>query len=186
MSGTFPPLLGEGCRVWTISGYTNHGPLEGPKINIERDLGGIIKGFSRPYNTNDQLLCTVQWDNGKVSKHYETDRHLICIGRYQALADFKAAIEPVGNVELVIGPQGGFREAKLQLTFDGELQDVAITDVDRLLWEAVLRPLVQARGLQINETVLPAKTRSRRSPYDSLEPNTLRVKLEPVSKHLRA
>jgi hypothetical protein len=44
--------------------------MEGPKIDIAPNMGGTITGTEKPYLTMDQLLYTVRWDNGQVSKHY--------------------------------------------------------------------------------------------------------------------
>jgi hypothetical protein len=107
----FPPLLDVGSRVWTGRGYTDHGPLERPRVSIEPQTGGTVTAIERPYSTIESLLYTVQWDNGQISKHYSNG--LFCIGRFHSLLEFEAAIRFTGPVELTVGPQGGFRHAKL-------------------------------------------------------------------------
>lgn len=66
MHPQFPPQLEVGGRVWTTDGYTDHGPLEGPKIDITPNMGGTITAIERPYMTIDVLLYVVKWDNGQV------------------------------------------------------------------------------------------------------------------------
>jgi len=133
----------------------------------------------------DQLLYTVRWDNGQVSKHYATG--LFCIGRFQSLSEFKQAISVEGPVELVLGPQRGFRAVKMRLEYDGELHEVELDQGDRSVWVNILDPMVREVGLPIEETILPQRPRARRNPYDPIDPNTLRVKLTaPLKRKLEA
>lgn len=55
MESGFPPRLAAGNRVWTELGYSDHGPIEGPKINIAPRMGGVITGTEKPYYTMDHL-----------------------------------------------------------------------------------------------------------------------------------
>jgi len=159
MQTTFPPPLSVGSRVWTGNGYRDHGPLDGPKIDIAPNTGGAIIRTERPYYTIDTVLYTVQWDNGQVSKHYSNG--LFCIGRYQTRSEFEAAINVTGPAELTLGPQGGFRHVKIALEYDGHPQDVEI--YDRGLWFGCLEALAKNHGAAINIIGLPAKTRKKRS-----------------------
>ena len=138
----FPPPLTVGARVWTIQGYHDHGPMEGPKVNIAGDQGGTVQTTTVPYLRMGQLLYTVRWDNGQTSKHYENG--LFCIGRFATLDDFRNAIIPKAPVAVILGPQGGFREAKLPLTYDGQLQIAHLLQYDRALWKGFVEPIVMA------------------------------------------
>ena len=108
-----PPQLDVGSRVWTTRGYRDHGPSDGPKIDIAPNMGGTITGTECPYSTMDSLLYTADWDNGQTSKHYS--KGLFCIGHFQSRSEFEAAINLAGTVELTLGPQCGFRHAKITL-----------------------------------------------------------------------
>ena len=147
---TFPPTLAVDNRVWTENGYQNHGPQEGPKVNIAGTQGGTIVKLEKPYGTMDQLLYTVRWDNGQVSKHYE--KELFCIGPFQSRAEYEGAIKPIGDIELTVGPAGGFRSARFELEYDGEIQKANVQN--RKLWLECIEPLVKKRTLKITETKL--------------------------------
>lgn len=60
----FPPTLIVGNRVWTVAGYHDHGPIEGPKVDIAPNQGGTIAAIQKPYYTIDHLLYTVLWITG--------------------------------------------------------------------------------------------------------------------------
>lgn len=158
MQTQFPPPLRVGNRVWTTHGYSAHGPLEGPKIDIAPNMGGTITGTERPYSTMDQLLYTVHWDNGQISKHYSND--LFCIGRLQTRTEFEDAIHVTGPIEVTVGPLGGFLHVKIALVYDGHAQDVEI--YDRGLWLDCLEPLAKKHGATINTIKLPPKARTKR------------------------
>lgn len=155
----FPPLLTVGSRVWTTFGYSDHGPLDGPKFDIAPNMGGTIAGTERSYHTIDNLLYTVHWDNGQVSKHYANG--LSCIGRFSTLCEFENAVNVTGPIKLTVGPQGGFRHVRLMLDYDGQSQDVEI--YDRRLWFDCLEPLAKKHGATINTTKLPPKIRGKPS-----------------------
>src|ERR1700733_13021766 len=147
---TFPPALSVGERVWTEHGYLNHGPLEGPKVDIAPNQGGAISAIEKPYYTMDQLLYPVRWDNGQASKHYY--KELFWIGRFQTREEFEIAVKPTGAVELTVGPAGGFRRARFELEYDGQSQTVDV--LDRSLWLEFIEPLVTKAGLEISTTKL--------------------------------
>jgi hypothetical protein len=153
----FPPPLEIGSRVWTVGGYHDHGPLEGPKINITPNMGGTITATESPYYTMDSLLYAVHWDNGQISKHYT--KGLFCIGRFQTRTEFEAAININGTVELTLGPQGGYRHARVCLRYDGHPQEVEIDD--RVLWIDCLERLARKNGVQIHTIILPPKSRKK-------------------------
>lgn len=159
METQFPPPLTLDNRVWTAHGYSDHGPVDGPKIDIASNMGGTITGAERPYNTMDSLLYAVHWDNGQISKHYSNG--LFCIGRFQTRSEFEAAIYFAGPIELTLGPQGGFRHVSFALDYDGQPQDVEI--YDRGLWFDCLEPLAKKLSATINTITLPRKKRNERS-----------------------
>jgi hypothetical protein len=95
----------------------------------------------------DHLLYVVRWDDGVTSKHYANE--LFCIGRFQSKKDFEAAIKPTGEVELTLGPGGGFRRARLDLDYDGKVQTAILSREHERLWREVVEPLVRTRGLRV-------------------------------------
>ena len=155
----FPPELIKGNRVWTIQGFSNHGPIEGPKINIESNMGGTIIATEKIYSSIDQLLYMIRWDNEQVSKHYSKD--LFCIGRFKTRSDFEASIRPQGEVQLTIGPKGGFRQAALSLEYDEHVQEAVI--FDRRLWLECLEPIVKRSNVKITIITLPTAPRIRKN-----------------------
>lgn len=156
MEARFPPPLIKGNRVWSNNGYFDHGPMEGPKITIAPKVSGIIANTEKPYYTMDHLLYTICWVNGQVSKHYANG--LFCIGRFETLSEFEAAIGFEGEVELTVGPQGGFRGVQLQVKYDGMSQQYQLFKGDQCLWEMVLKPLAMLRNIRVKTIKLaPAK-----------------------------
>jgi hypothetical protein len=157
-SPTFPPRLIVGNRVWTASGYQDHGPESGPKVDIDPNQGGTITASQENSYTRliGGLLHTVQWDNSQVSKHYS--RELFCIGRFQSRTEFEQAIKPTGVAKLTVGPAGGFRHVLLELEYDGHKQ--AIELYDRVLWEEFLVTIVKNSGCTVSTVRLPSKNES--------------------------
>src|SRR2546423_3966199 len=90
----FPPKLAIGNRVWRSQGC------------------GAITAAEQPYMTMDQVLYTIQWDSGEVSKHYSSN--LLGIGHFRSREEFEKAIVPPGAVELTVGPRSGFGSARLE------------------------------------------------------------------------
>lgn len=156
-SKVFPPPLIIGSRVWTESGYKAHGPREGPKVDIPEHLGGTIVSTEQPYYTMDQLLYSVRWDSGQLSKHYA--KELFGIGRFMTRTEFEAAIKPLGPVELILGPQGGIRQARLTVEYDGCHQ---LCEIDRALWLACIERIVKNAGLEVVSNKLSPRLRVSR------------------------
>ncbi len=152
-SPTFPPRPIVGNRVWTVRGYANHGPVDGPKVDIAPNQGGTITDTQKPYYTMDHLLYTVRWDNGQVSKHYY--RELFCIGRFQNRTEFEQAIKPAGAVEVTVGPAGGFRHVRFEVEYDGKHQAIELDD--RGFWLECVEAIVKKTGCTISTTKLPGK-----------------------------
>jgi hypothetical protein len=153
----FPPPLAVGARVWTEHGYHDHGPLEGPKVNVSRRQGGVITATEKPYYTMDHLLYTVRWDNGQISKHYA--KGLFCIGRFQTRKEFKAAIQFDGDIHVTLGPQGGFRGAEMKVCYDGTSMDGRLYQADRDLWLEFLEPLAKRQKAKVQTTKLTSARR---------------------------
>ena len=160
MNSIFPPVLAAGARVWTTKGYRDHGPIEGPKVDIAGSQGGTVQATTKPSYMMDQSLYTVRWDNGQTSKHYASG--LFCIGRFGTFEEFVVAIVPHEPIEVTLGPQGGFRAARFSLTYDGHTQIVSLLPDDRQLWFEVVEPIVKARGMKITEMRLtPTRAKKR-------------------------
>jgi len=60
ISSSFPPHLCLGARVWTTQGYRQHGPLEGPLVDILPNMGGTVQSIDKPHYA-DSLLYSVRW-----------------------------------------------------------------------------------------------------------------------------
>ncbi len=155
-AGRFPPLLIVGNRVWTDDGYPNHGPMEGPKVDIAPNQGGTITEIGHGgHFTTGSTLYSVRWDNGQTSKHYRIE--LLCIGRFQTRAEFEATIKLKGPVELTLGPGGGFRNACFELEYDGQLQKAILED--ERMWRECVEPVVRRSRRKIKTTKLPLTRR---------------------------
>jgi hypothetical protein len=142
----FPPTLIVGNRVWAENGYQNHGPQEGPKVEVGPKQGGVITGVrERNQFVTGYVLYAVRWDNGEVSEHYANE--LVCIGHFQKHADFEAAINPTGAVTLTLGPNGGIRMACLELEYDGQRQTA---EASRKIWLEYIEPKVRKKGLRVS------------------------------------
>jgi|SRR5271155_2648918 len=95
-----------GNRVWTGRGYL-------------REAGGTITAV---FNGDHDwpLHFRVKWDEGDQGTCYfdELDAgKLFCIGRYATLADYRAAmLESAISAKLTLGPNGGFRKLRIELT----------------------------------------------------------------------
>jgi len=154
-SPTFPPRLIVGNRVWTTSGYRDHGPEFGPKVDIAPNQGGTITASQENSYTRviGDFLHTVRWDNGQESKHYSSE--LFCIGLFQSRTDFEEAIKPTGVPELTVGPAGGFRRVRLELEYEGKPQTVELRD--GAFWRECVEPIVKKSGCTISTTRLPSK-----------------------------
>lgn len=154
----FPPPLVVDARVWTTYGYADHGPKEGPKVDIAPNMGGTITRTEQPYATMDQLLYSVLWDNGQTSKHYWAG--LFCIGRFKTPSEFEAAIHFTGAIELTLGPKGGFRYVNFSLDYDGQPEDTET--YNRGLWLDYLQPLAEKQGVTIHTISLPPMTQPKK------------------------
>jgi hypothetical protein len=132
-------------------GYQNHGPLEGPKGEIDPNQGGTITDIQeRSQLLSGYVLYTVRWDNGLVSRHY--DIQLFCIGQFKDRSSFEAAIKPKGPVELIVGGGSGFRSARFELDYDGQPQAADVHD--RRLWLECIEPKVKKLKLKVSTTKL--------------------------------
>src|SRR5687768_14885832 len=80
----FPPPLAIGSRVWTNVGFRQHGPIEGPKQDIEGPQGGEIVAAQKPWMTTDQLLYTVRGTTDKPQN--------IMTANFSQLGDSKPAL----------------------------------------------------------------------------------------------
>lgn len=154
MERVFPPPPTVGNRVWTTAGYQDHGPVGGSKTSIAPNMGGTIIATESPYYSSDSLLYTVRWDNHQISKHYANG--LFCIARCQTQTEFEAAVKLCGPVELTLGPQGGFRHAKVRIEYDGHPQEVEIRD--RGLWTSCVERLARENSIQIHTIALPGRS----------------------------
>ncbi len=104
----------------------------------------------------DAGLYTIEWDNGQVSKHYA--KELFPIGRFKTRQEFESAINLTGPVELIVGPQGGFKQATVEFAYDGQNQKVTV--YDRSLWLECLGRQTREAGMK---TTTVTKPRSKRT-----------------------
>lgn len=105
-----------GKRVWSFSGYSNHGTADGVKINVPTNTGGMISHLSRPYPTIDVFLYSVLWDSGETSKHYYNE--LDPIGNCKTIKDYEQILVNGNNAKAVVGPQGGFKNFEMTVCFN--------------------------------------------------------------------
>ena len=153
MVDSFPPRPAPGCRVWSGSGYRDHGPMEGPKIDIPPKLGGVVVAAVQPYLTMDFLLYTVRWDNGQFSKHYF--KELQCIGRFAEPAEFDSSIDLLA-AKVTVGPYGGFRGAEVRVRYDGVEQESRLSKDEEPLWRKLER-MAAPLGIEIEVVRLSVK-----------------------------
>ena len=140
-------------RVWTVSGFPQHGQYDGPKTDVPANTGGTIIREEQPYQTMDSLLYVVRWDSGEITKHYDSE--LFCIGQFQTLSDLEAAL-PFSEVgELLVGPGGRFRGFTLQVSKDSF---ITLAQHQRRAW-LDLEPILKRRGIRIHTTRIPMKKR---------------------------
>lgn len=132
----FPPEAEVGVNVWSGDGYEDHGPAEGPKVNIAGgQCGEIVAEEETPIG---QPLCTVRWADGSESKHYASGLDLI--GNCSTPDEFEAAIEvgPDSMATVGKGVRGGFKGAVVAVTYQGERVKDAIvrrTKNGRAIWK---------------------------------------------------
>lgn len=157
MEPRFPPPLAIGVRVWTEDGYRDHGPLDGPKVNVPPQTGGIVARAEAVAGT-DESLYSARWDNGLESKHYGSD--LFSIGRFETRDEFEAAIR-FEDVQLTLGPQGGFREVQMRIVFDGAAAEGRLDKRGHGLWADFLEPIARRQGVEIRTVRVPRATRRK-------------------------
>jgi hypothetical protein len=133
--------------------------MEGPKVNIPPRMGGVVTATEKPYRTMDHLLYKIRWDNGQVSKHYY--RGFFCIGRFESRDEFEGAIRLEGQVQLTVGPGGGFRSGLMRVVYDGESREGRLTQQDRDLWVDFLEPLAKRQKVEVLTTKLPPANRKK-------------------------
>lgn len=158
---TFPKA---GSRVWTVAGLRQHGPREGPFVDVVPNTGGVITAVEKPWYapTIGQDLYVVQWDTGQRTKHYFSEfGHVLCIGRYQTLRDFESALKGAKAAEVTWGPQGGFRGFRAVLhTPDSECVIEAV-ESQRGIWK-YLEPLLREAGVPISEKQIAPAARGKK------------------------
>ncbi len=131
------------------------------KVTIPANVGGTVIATEKPYSTIDQLLYTVRWDTGQTSKHYF--KQLFCIGHFAGLKVFEEAIATAsGTAELVLGPQGGFREMRADLVLaDGSSAGLQLFEGQGRFWEGILEPMFRQSAIELKVTRLQAKSARR-------------------------
>lgn len=136
-----------GSRVWTIVGYQQHGPMEGPLVDVPPNTGGVITSQESRFGSP---LFRVQWDSGQRTAHYENG--LCCIGTFQTLQEMAAAIRDGGrNARVHLGPGGGLREFTMEVAGDPPVS-IGLTSEQSSTWRNVLEPLLQDAGIEVAVT----------------------------------
>jgi len=139
--------------VWAVWGYPQHGPVNGPKIDIPANMGGKIVRTEPAFTTGPfsggQKLYVVKWDNGQESKHYY--QNLLSIGPFQTLVEFETAFRMAEDAELTIGSQGGFRRFRASLQHQGVCVRVELTTEQRSFWQGYLAQLAVRFQLKVRE-----------------------------------
>ncbi len=146
-----------GNRVWTIEGLHQHGPMEGPLVDVPAQTGGAIVGQETRFGS---ALFRVHWDTGQQSGHYA--KGLLCIGPFRTLDDFKAAVRRGGHsARAVFGPYGGLRKFTMDVRGDPAVR-VELTSDQASIWRNVLESLLRESGISVEvETIKPAPRRRR-------------------------
>ncbi|MBL7966699.1 MAG: hypothetical protein JNK09_06830 [Prolixibacteraceae bacterium] len=120
--------LKVGSRVWTINGYQNQGPIEGPKIDIPPNVGGTIIWVQESMC----YLYSVKWDSGHMSKHYYNE--LFSIGPFRNINDFELALKSTKDAKLTIGPSGGFRGFSMTINFNDSEYLYELSKKENMAW----------------------------------------------------
>jgi hypothetical protein len=107
--------ISKGRRVWS-NGYINHGPIDGPKIDIPCNIGGEITSFTKPYSTMDFFLYEVKWDSGHSSKHYY--KELEPIGLCKDWTEYAKILSTGKDAKITLGPKGGFKKFEMIIQYN--------------------------------------------------------------------
>lgn len=149
-----------GSRVWTILGYLQHGPMEGPRVDVPPNTGGVITSQESRFGSP---LFRVQWDSGHKTAHYE--KGLYCIGKFPNLQAMAAAIRELGKgAHAHLGPGGGLREFKMEIAGDPAIP-ISLAAEQSSFWRNVLEPLLQEAGIEVEimqEKMAPRPKAKRR------------------------
>jgi hypothetical protein len=146
-----------GKRVWSFSGYVNHGPIDGAKINIPANTGGKITSVSRPYSTMDHFLYQISWDSGEISKHYFSE--LDPIGICSHIDEYEVLLKQGKNAKLVIGPQGGFKRFEMTIHFKDQDYEIRLSNSQKDNWSWT-KELLEKNGVLYETEKLAMKKRS--------------------------
>jgi hypothetical protein len=109
----------------------------------------------------DQLLYVVDWDTGQTTRHYFGD--LLVISPFETLHDFEQALlSGVCKANLTLGPQGGFRQAVVEVEAHGQSIVMQFEQTQRKHWEEVVRPIIERAGVPVVEARMPKKEVSKK------------------------
>jgi hypothetical protein len=147
--------IDKGKRVWSY-GYTNHGPIDGAKINIPGNIGGEIIFFTRPFSTMDHFLYEVKWDSGHTSKHYFKD--LEPIGWCKDWSEYETVLSTGRNAKLTLGPLKGFRKFEMIIQFNGKEYFIHLSDGQHYCWQKIMEVLGKL-SIDYETEVLKGKSR---------------------------
>jgi hypothetical protein len=147
--------LDVGKRVWTHSGFRDHGPEGGPKIDVPPATGGTVVGVQKPDSTMDVLLYLVKWDTGQQGGHYL--KELFCIGSFRTFGEFENALTARGReARLVLGPRGGFRRFTMEIGEGAEALSMTLAGSDqRAAWAEIVEPVLARAGIQVDRVREP-------------------------------
>jgi hypothetical protein len=98
----------------------------------------------------DMLLYTVRWQSGQTTKHYFN--HLFCIGQFQSLPEFLAAIRSARNARIAKGPRGGFREFTAEIPFEGAYLPLRYGKDLGSQYREFIEPVLEEAGITITSS----------------------------------
>lgn len=136
-----------GSRVWTVAGYSDHGPMEGPRVDVPPNTGGVITSQEMRFGS---ALFFVTWDSGQRCAHYENRLH--CIGPFRTLSDFASVVRESGRAARAhFGPGGGLRRFSMEIVGDSPLS-IDLSSEQSSFWREVLEPILEQAGIEVERT----------------------------------
>lgn len=146
-----------GGRVYTKRGFQNHGPMEGPRVNVRAELHGTVDTITTRFGST---LIHVVWDDTVRSAHYLTEAVLALTPFSEISQVEKCFAETLQCCLLTVGPQGGFKDFRGTFVYDGKHFEIPTEVINRSLWSDIVEPLLKKHALEYEIARLPS-TRKR-------------------------
>ena len=125
-------------------------------------MHGSVIATEKPYMTMDQLLCTIRWDDGRQETLFDND--LVCIGLFQTVTDYQAAIrQTAAGAKLTLGPNGGFRGFEMTVQLDGVGWRAYYGSRSGSVFHSIIEPCLKDAGITPEIVQLEKRPRIKRS-----------------------